>query len=82
MQTQSIGKVVHYFDKAGVAVVRLDESLKLGDAIKVSKGGNDFEMTVDSMQIDHESVTECPAEGEVAIKMACPTKTGARIFRQ
>ncbi len=81
MDGQSIGKVIHYYDKAGVAVVKLNEGLKIGDAIKVVKGENEFEMTVDSMQIDHRPVTECAAGSEVAIKVPTPIKVGALIYR-
>lgn len=56
MADKEIGKVVHFFDKASVAVVKLSSSLKIGDEVKIKKGDNEFTDKVESMQIDHESV--------------------------
>lgn len=75
------GKVIHYFDKAMVAVVRLSENLEMGDTIKVAKGETDFEMKIGSMQIDHEPVNAGKTGDEVAIKVDNPTKEGAVVYK-
>lgn len=81
MADQEIGKVIHYYDKLGVAVVRLSGSLEAGDTIKVAKAENDFTMKVGSMQIDHEAVKAGKAGDEVAIKVENPTKEGAVVYK-
>ena len=78
---QEAGKVIHYYDKLGVAVVRLSESLEAGDMIKVARGETDFEMKVGSMQIDHKEVNVAKAGDEVAIKVDEPTKEGAVVYK-
>ena len=81
MAEQEVGKVIHYFDKAMVAVVRLSGKLAVGDVIKVVKGENDFAMKIASMQIDHEAVEKGKKGDEVAIKVENPTKEGAVIYK-
>ena len=81
MADQEIGKVIHYFDKAMVAVIRLSGELKQGEVIKVSRGESDFEMKVESMQVDHQPITEGKTGDEVAIKVASPTKEGAVVSK-
>jgi translation elongation factor EF-1alpha len=79
MAEQEVGKVIHYYDKAMVAVVRLSGNLKAGDTIKVAKGENEFEMKIASMQVNHEPVESGKAGDEVAIKVDQPTKEGAVV---
>ena len=82
MAEQEIGKVIHYFDKAMVAVVKLSGNISIGDTIKVVKGENEFEMKVESMQVEHKPVDSGKAGDEVAIKIDNPTKEGALIYRK
>ena len=52
-----IGKVTHYYDKIGVAIVELDSDLGVGDIIKFTRGGEDlFDQEVKSIQIEHQQV--------------------------
>lgn len=81
IKEKELGKVVHYFDKIQVAVLSLNGNLKVGDKIKVSRGENEFEQEVESMQIDHQEVQSAGKGQEVAIKVAQPAKTGTRICK-
>ncbi len=81
MEDKPIGKVIHYFDKALVAVISLDGALKVGDNIKIVRGENEFEMSVDSMQIDHEPVDGAKKGEDVAIKLTESTKAGAKVYK-
>ncbi len=81
MAEKEIGKVIHYFDRAMVAVVRLSSSLKTGDRVKIVKGIGEFEETVSSMQVEHESISAGKKGDEVAIKISQPTKEGAHVFK-
>ena len=76
---KEIGKVIHWFDKVNVAVLRLSAPLKVGDTIKISKGENEIEETVSSMQVDHTDVSEGKKGDEVAIKLSGKTKAGATV---
>lgn len=69
MPEELIGHVSHYYDRIGVAVVKLtDGSLKVGDTIHVT-GKSDFQQQVSSMQVEHQNVEEARKGSEVAIKL-------------
>ena len=76
-----LGKVAHYFDKAMVAVIKLDGGLKVGDEIKFVKGGEEFTQTVESMQIEHESIKSAKKGQEAAIKVNQPAKEGTLVYK-
>lgn len=75
-----IGKVTHWYDKLGVAVVKLNSALKVGDQIKVKRGDEEFTDTVDSMQLDHKPVDSGKKGDEVAVKVSKQAKEGAEIY--
>lgn len=76
---QVAGKVVHWYDRAGVAVVKLTVPLKVGDRIKVTTGDHEFEQVVASMQVNHEDIPSGEAGAEVAVKLSEPAKEGATV---
>lgn len=76
-----IGKVAHYFDKAMVIVVKLEDKLSVGDTIRLKKGEEEFDQLVDSIQIDHKNVEKAEKGDEVAIKVNRPAKQGAEVYR-
>jgi putative protease len=57
MAEQQIGVVTHYFGKVGVAAVQiLEGELRVGDTIHVKGHTSDFTQSVESMQVEHQSV--------------------------
>ncbi len=79
MVEEIVGKVTHYFDRIGVAVIALVKPLKVGDQISF-KGHNEFTQTVTSMQIEHQAVNEAQAGQEVAVKVDQPVKKNDQVF--
>ncbi len=77
---KQIGTVTHWYDKLGVAVVKLTSALAKGDKIKVKKGDEEFEDTVSSIQIDHADVSKAVRGDDAAIKLAQRAKEGAGVF--
>lgn len=78
---EPVGEVVHWYDKIGVAVVKLAGALKLGERIKVKRGEEAFEDSVTSMQFDHQPITAGKKGQEVAVKLSQPVKEGATVFK-
>jgi len=76
-----IGKITHYFDNLQVAVVELDSALKSGDTIRIVGGDTDFEQPVDSMQVDHESVSSAKKGSEVGMKVSQKVRDGYRVYK-
>lgn len=79
---EKVGKIIHYYDKIGVAVVRLERGLKAGDAIHVKGKTADFEQAVESMQVDHKNVGSAKKGEEVAVKLAEKAREGDEVFRK
>lgn len=77
-----IGKVTHYYDKIGVAVVELDGTLVVGDSIKFARGGEDlFTQKVESIQIEHEKVDSAGKGQVVGLKTEQEVKEGAEVYK-
>ena len=76
-----IGKVTHFFDKIGVAVVEVvSQPLKVGDVVKISGHDSEFNQKITSLQVEHNQVTEV-ASGETAgLKVEKPVKEGDELF--
>mgnify|MGYP003394661554 CR=1 FL=1 len=77
---KQIGTVTHWYDRIGVAVIKLTDALAKGDTIKVRKGDEEFEETVSSIQLDHQDVSSANKGDDAAIKLSHRAKEGAAIF--
>jgi translation elongation factor EF-1alpha len=77
-----IGKVTHFYDKIGVAVVELDSTLSVGDSIKFVRGGEDlFTQKVDSIQVEHEKISSAKKGDVVGLKTEKEVKEGAEVYK-
>ena len=77
-----VGKVTHYYDKIGVAIVELDGTLSVGDKVRFVRGGEDlFEQEVDSIQIEHEKVDSAKKGDVVGLKTKELIKDGAEVYK-
>lgn len=75
-----LGKVIHYYDKIGVAVVKLSKAIKTGDNVKFVHGDKEFTQSVLSMQLEHEAVKAGKKGEEVAMKVDQVVKTGTQVL--
>ncbi|TSC72087.1 MAG: hypothetical protein G01um101438_715 [Parcubacteria group bacterium Gr01-1014_38] len=80
METE-VGKVVHFYDKVGVAIVELASKLAVGDTIKFKRGEEEFDQEVTSMQIEHASVDSAKKGDAVGIKVDQKIKEGALVYK-
>jgi hypothetical protein len=70
MPDEAIGKVTHYFDRIGVAVLQLTGTVRVGDTLHFHGHATDFTQKVDSLQVEHLSVSEGNPGQEVALKVS------------
>ena len=77
---KTIGKVVHYYDKIGVAIVELSGSLKVGDQVKFVKGDDELEQAIDSIQVEKAAVESAKKGDVVGVKVDSPIKEGAEVI--
>lgn len=74
-----VGRVTHYYDNIGVAVLELSAALKVGDKIKFEGHGADFEQVVDSMQVNHKQVEKASAGDMIGLKTGQKVKEGTDV---
>lgn len=82
MADLKIGKVTHYYDKIGVAIVELSGGLTVGDKVKFVRGGEDlFEQKVTSIQIEHEEKKKAGKGEIIGLKSEKEVKEGAEVYK-
>lgn len=70
MAEDQIGRVTHYFGKAGVAAIQITAgTLAVGDTVRIKGHTSDFTQPVDSMQIDGKPVQQASVGESVGIKV-------------
>lgn len=75
-----VGKVIHYYDKIGVAVIKLEKTLKAGDNVKFVHGENEFNQAIESMQLEHAQVSQSKKGEEIAVKVDKEAKSGTLVY--
>jgi putative protease len=82
MAEQYIGKVTHYFGKAGVAAIEITEGeLHVGDTIHIVGHTSDFTQPIDSMQIDRAPVESAKAGDAIGIRVKEHAREHDDVFR-
>lgn len=81
MPEVEVGKITHYFNKIGVAAIVLTGDLSVGDTIRVKGHTSDWTQSVDSMQIEHDSVDEAGPGDSVGIKVEGHAHEHDIVFR-
>ena len=76
-----IGTISNYYEKIGVASVKLSSNLNVGDKIKVKGSNTEFEQLVESMQLNHEPIKKAKKGQEVGIKLKQPVKDGFKVLK-
>ncbi len=75
-----IGKVTHFYNKIGVAVIDLVKSLSVGDKIKISGHDKEFIQEVTSMQMEHEQIKKAKKGDSIGLKVENPVKDGDLVY--
>ncbi|MFH1088377.1 MAG: hypothetical protein V1719_00880 [Patescibacteria group bacterium] len=79
MANKPLGKVTHYYDKIGVAIIELVDTLKVGDTVKYMKGDDEIAQTINSIQIEKTPVDSADKGAIVGVKVEDPIKEGTLI---
>jgi len=77
-----IGKVTHYFDKIGVAIIELAGPLSVGDKIRIVGGeATDFDQTVESMEIEHEKIKKAKKGDPIGVEVKEKVREGYKVYK-
>jgi len=80
-EEEEIGRVMDYFAKISVAGIDLTGKLRVGDTIRIKGHTTDLEQSVDSMQIDRDSVEEAGPGDKIGIKVNDRCRGGDHVYR-
>ena len=82
MEEREIGHISHYFGHISVAAIEVTEgTVSVGETLHFKGHTTDFEMKVESMQIEHESVSEVKAGDSIGIKVPEKVRIGDKVFK-
>jgi translation elongation factor EF-1alpha len=80
-EAKPIGEVTHYFGKIGVMALDLSDTLSVGETIHIKGHTTDLIVTVESMQIEHESVPKAGPGDSIGIKVGEKVRPGDKVYR-
>jgi Elongation factor Tu domain 2 len=79
---ERVGTVTHYYGHLSVAAVRMESgSLRTGDMIHVVGRTSDFRQRVESMQVEHEPVSEVRAGQEFGLKVTGHARENDIVYK-
>jgi putative protease len=81
VEKKLVGKIVHFYPKISVAVVYLEDTIRVGDKISIEKESGSFEQVIDSMQIEHQNINEAKKGQSIGLKVIDKTREGAQVFK-
>ena len=81
MAQTEVGRVDKYFRKVGVAALELSTAIAVGDKLRFSGATTNFEMKLESMQIDHELVESAAAGADVGIAVPERVRRSDTVYR-
>ena len=82
MAEVEIGKVTHYFGKAGVVAIQITRDvLQVGDVIHFKGHTSDFTQTIESMQIDNTTVVEAVVGQVIGLRVKEHVREHDQVFK-
>lgn len=75
-----IGKVTHFYNKIGVAIVKFTKAVPVGTKLAFKGATTDFKEVVQSMQYEHESIESAPKGKQVGIKVKERVHEGDSVY--
>lgn len=79
---EKIGEVTHYFPHVNAAAVKLSKSgLKVGDSVYIKGHTTDFKEPVQSIQLDHASISEGKKGQEIGLLVKSRVRQGDKVYK-
>ena len=64
-----IGKITHYFNHLGVAIIKFNKPAKVGDTVRFMGPHTDFTQKISSIQYNHKDMKTAAKGKEVGVKV-------------
>ena len=78
---KQIGTVSNYFNHLKVAAIKLTSPLKVGDVIKFVGGEVDYDMPIESIQINNKNVDAAKKGNEIGIKVKEKVRKDYKVYK-
>ena len=76
-----VGKVTHFYNRIGVAVLLMKGNLENGDEILIRGQNTNLTQVVTSMEIEHEKVQTVGPGMEIALKVVGTVRHGDIVYK-
>ncbi|MFH1656802.1 MAG: hypothetical protein ABH956_03505 [Candidatus Nealsonbacteria bacterium] len=77
-----IGKITHYYSKIKVAVIKLSDSLSVGDTIHIIGGEDtDFKQPIKSMENEHKKIKKGKKGNFVGLKVKNKVREDYKVYK-
>lgn len=77
---KEVGEVIHYYNSIGVAVIKVEDELHTGDKIVISGKKTDFSQYADSMEKEHEQISEAHRGESIGIRVIDPVRPHDKVY--
>ena len=81
MEHRAVGKVVHYYKKLGVALLLLEDTLRVGERIAIVGSTTELEQVVESMQLEHEEILSASPGDLVGLEVVDRVRARDTVYR-
>jgi putative protease len=82
MEEKKVGEVIKFFGKIGVAAIRLTEgALKVGDKVRFVGHTTDLTQTLESIQIENQSVPEAGPGADIGVKVTGKVRESDAVYK-
>ena len=76
-----IGKIGHYYDKIGVALIDLTDKLNVGDEILIQGTETNLRQKVESMQIEHKNIEKAKKGDSIGLKVTDTVREKDSVYK-
>jgi translation elongation factor EF-1alpha len=77
---KEVGIITNFFERISVAGIDLTGTVKVGDNLHFKGATTDFTQQIESMQIEHQNVTEAHAKDAIGIKVKEKVRKGDKVY--
>lgn len=77
-----IGKVTHFYDHIGVAIIELSDTLSVGQTVRFSGAHEDYTQTVVQIQLEHKDIEQALPGQSVGIRVGQKIHVNDKVYLQ
>ena len=78
---EEVGRITHFYPKILVAVVELKQPLAVGDKIHIVGKTTHLDQVVESMQIEHGTITKASCGQSIGLKVADRVREADVVYK-